>query len=201
MSVSQAYFDKLYRIDPDPWRVRDFWYEKRKRAMVLAMLSRPRYGWVFEPGCGTGELTACLADRCEKLIACDYSEEAIALAGTRLAAQHNVTLMQKALPSGWPSDAIDKFDLIIVSELAYYLDDCALASFIACCVESLRPDGELLACHWRRPFHDRNQETDTLHARFHAVPLLEHLHHYAEPDFMLDTWQKKTISPHKDTSI
>lgn len=198
MSVSQAYFDKLYCANADPWQVRDLWYERRKRAIVLAMLSRPRYGCVFEPGCGTGELTLCLADRCESVIAYDYSATAIALAGTRLVARHNVVLMQKALPVEWPSDSDGKFDLIIVSELAYYLDNYTLSSFIDCCAESLQPGGELLACHWRRPFHDRVQETETVHAQLHAMPLLEHLRHYAEPDFMLDTWHKKTASPHKD---
>ncbi len=31
--------------------------ERRKRALTLAVLTRPRYAAIFEPGCANGELS------------------------------------------------------------------------------------------------------------------------------------------------
>jgi hypothetical protein len=44
----------------DPWDTGS-WYERRKRALMLAALPQERYGTALEPGCGTGELTVELA--------------------------------------------------------------------------------------------------------------------------------------------
>ena len=33
-------FDTLYRDDPDPWQVASSFYEQRKRAVLLASLTR-----------------------------------------------------------------------------------------------------------------------------------------------------------------
>ena len=61
-----SYVEPLYRQDADPWRVRQRWYEERKRALLLASLPQRRYRHAYEPGCGNGELTAELARRCER---------------------------------------------------------------------------------------------------------------------------------------
>ena len=42
---------ELYADGADPWRAGS-WYERRKRAVVLASLPRERYRRAFEPGCG-----------------------------------------------------------------------------------------------------------------------------------------------------
>ncbi|MGE8590567.1 MAG: hypothetical protein ACN6OD_14430 [Alcaligenes sp.] len=55
--VGVDHFETLYRQHADPWRVGSAWYEKRKRALLLAALGREHYRHAFEPGCGNGDLT------------------------------------------------------------------------------------------------------------------------------------------------
>src|SRR5258708_25102140 len=64
---------------PDPWQVASRWYERRKRDLLLAALPRERYAHGFEPGCGNGETTQRLLQRCERLCAVDFSARAVDL--------------------------------------------------------------------------------------------------------------------------
>ncbi len=62
MNSTAQYFDDLYRQSDDPWKLREGWYERRKRSLTLALLPRPRYRNAFEPGCANGELTRRAGD-------------------------------------------------------------------------------------------------------------------------------------------
>ena len=66
-----AYFDAMFAKSNDPWKFRSRWYERRKRALTLACLPSARYAHGFEPGCANGELSACLATRCDRLLVSD----------------------------------------------------------------------------------------------------------------------------------
>ena len=39
MSVATPYFDQLFAGNDDPWAFRQRWYEQRKRALTLAVLT------------------------------------------------------------------------------------------------------------------------------------------------------------------
>ncbi len=191
VSEQAIYFDQLYTGNRDPWQVRDSWYERRKRAVLLAALPRERYGLAFEPGCGTGELTDALAARCMAVHASDLSAAAIEIAAQRVGHHGNVQLDQRALPADWPRDSSSRYDLIVVSELAYYLDDAALVQFTARCADSLSAGGELLLCHWRHPFHDRLQDTATVHATCDQLPGMRCVVRHQDTDFLLQVWRRK----------
>jgi len=83
MSLPGSYFDDLYAAAEDPWSLRTRWYEQRKYALTTAVLPRRRYADAVEVGCSVGELTAALAQRCDRLTAWDVS--AAAVEQTRLA--------------------------------------------------------------------------------------------------------------------
>jgi hypothetical protein len=100
MSFPTAYFDVLYRQDDDPWDYRGSWYERRKRLLTLAVLLRACYRLGFEPACSNGELSALLAQRCERLDVCDIRGHAVHLARERLAGINNVVIEQRSLPCG-----------------------------------------------------------------------------------------------------
>src|SRR5690625_87982 len=70
VSVDARYFERLYQ-STDLWGYRTRWYEQRKRALLLAMLHRPRYRRGLELGCSIGETTAALSSRCAELVATD----------------------------------------------------------------------------------------------------------------------------------
>ena len=125
---AQDYFAGLYQRSDDPWLLRDRWYERRKRALTLAALPDEHYRRGYEPGCANGELTVELASRCETLLAADLNPAAVELARQRGAHLQNVRVEQRAMPDDWPDG---EFDLIVISEVAYYLNEVQLAGLIA----------------------------------------------------------------------
>ena len=198
MTHAQQHFEALYRAKTDPWGVADRWYEQRKRALLLAALPRGRYRNAFEPGCGNGEMTAELAGRCEHLDACDFSATAAAIAARRTAQSPQVHVHTLALPGQWPGASRARYDLIVISELAYYLDDGQLEQLIARCTESLAPHGDLAACHSLRAFDDRRQDTRSIHGTFDIHPALRGLVRHEEDDFLLQVWRKGAPAAIKD---
>ena len=193
MSSPVVYFNELYKSSDDPWHLREGWYERRKRSLTLALLPRPRYHNAFEPGCANGELTAELATRCDALLAADLHETAVRLARERVAGMPQVRVEQRTVPLQWPVDA-GPFDLIVISEFAYYLDSADLETLAARIAASLTPDGTLLACHWRRPFAEALESADTAHALFDARCGLSRLAHHDEADLLIDVWSRDARS-------
>ena len=185
------HFEALYAADDDPWSVRAAWYERRKRALLLASLGRARYRHAFEPGCGNGEMSAALAARCDRLLACDGAASAVAAARRRLAGVDTgaVRIEQRSLPAQWPEG--ERFDLVVVSELAYYFDGAVLAGLMAKARGILDPGGELVLCHYLHDFDDRVSGTAHAHALAGALPGMRRIVHHLDQDFLLEVWQRQ----------
>ena len=191
---ARQYFDELYERSDDPWLLRERWYEARKRALTLAVLPDARYARAFEPGCATGELTVELASRCDSLLAADLNADAVASARRRTDQFANVKIEQRAIPDDWPDG---QFDLIVISELAYYLDEAELARLSERLGESLAPGGTVLACHWRQPIEGWPHSGDFVHARLREMLNLAPLARYQDEDMLLDVWSSNAASVHK----
>ncbi len=191
MNASSQHFDALFAASDDPWHFRSRWYERRKRALTLAMLTHPHYRRAFEPGCANGELSAELALRCDALVCWDLSERAVALARHRVGTHEHVTVEQGAVPDEWPPG---RFDLIVVSEMAYYLTPAAQEVLARRAADSLEHRGILLACHWRRPLGDGTTPGAALHAAMQAASRLASVAHYDDPDMVLDVWSNDASS-------
>lgn len=179
------HFDALFRDSDDPWQFKTRWYEARKRSLTLACLPAARYAHGFEPGCANGELSAELATRCEQLLVSDGSSRAVELAQTRLAAWPQVQVVQAQLPEDWP-DAM--FDLMVISELGYFLDAQRLDALADKARASLRSGGTLLACHWRRPIQGCALDGDAVHERLAQQLGWDALTELREADFILHVW-------------
>ncbi|MDR6521043.1 class I SAM-dependent DNA methyltransferase [Variovorax atrisoli] len=184
--VLRPYFDGMYAASEDPYAVRQRWYEIRKRALLLAALPQPRYRRAYEPGCGTGELTQALSQRCDHLLASDFSPQAVEIACRSTRALTNVQVVQHILPAQWPRDA-GRFDLIVLSEVGYFLDRDEMRRVAECCQASLEADGTLVACDWRPDFDERRLSTDEVHAALAALGLPRLVFH-EEDDFVLQVW-------------
>lgn len=191
MSVEDRYFDGLFSGNDDPWAFRQRWYEQRKRAITLAALPRPHYRAIFEPGCANGELSAELANRCSRLLCCDTAAAAVKLAQTRLSLFDHVEVRQNRLPGHWPEE---KFDLIVFSEIGYYLDREDLTEVIRHIGNSLTADGQLLACHWRPPIEGCPLNARQVHDQIHEQLALPRLVLHQEADFILEVWSREPRS-------
>lgn len=185
VSAPREYFDDLFATTDDPWRFRDRWYESRKRALTLACLPRASYASGYEPGCANGELSAALADRCDRLLVSDGTEKAVALAAQRLGGMRHVSVAQAWIPDDWP-DA--RFDLIVVSELAYYLEVDALERLADKMKRSLLPGGDIVGCHWRHPIEGCRLGGDAVHEALSGALSLPIVWSLVDPDFRLEVW-------------
>ncbi|MGI9024217.1 MAG: class I SAM-dependent DNA methyltransferase [Burkholderiaceae bacterium] len=192
-SVSLPAFDALYRGSADPWLTETRWYERRKRALVLACLPHERYEHAYEPGCGSGVLTHALAARCDDVLASDGSDRAVAIARRRLAGFDNVKVERHAVPEDWPSRA---FDLVVLSELVYFLDSAAIdaigglvARSIAGC-DAGPGAGTALACNWRAPIAGYGHSGDEAHRRLAAAIGLPSVFEYRDADFIVSAWSR-----------
>ncbi|MCG7360812.1 nodulation S family protein [Roseomonas sp. ACRSG] len=144
-SLPASYFEALYAADPDPWKFRSSPYEAAKYEATLAALPRARYGSALEIGCSIGVLTRMLAPRCDRLLALDGSARALADARRHCAGLAQVSFAQREIPRQWPRG---RHDLILFSEVLYYLDEEDLARTAALALRALRPAGEVLLVHW-----------------------------------------------------
>jgi trans-aconitate methyltransferase len=186
-STKRVYFDEMYDGDPDPWGFESSAYEQRKYALTMASLPRPHYGSVFEPGCSIGVLTEMLAARCDRLVATDLVPAALDRARSRCAALPHVRLEERAIPDDWPEEL---FDLVVLSEIAYYFDAPDLARILSRIMASARGDAQLLGVHWRGET-DYPLSGDEVHEIITASPDLEQVVHHMETDFILDVWERR----------
>ena len=176
-------FEDLYQTSADPWQFESSFYEHRKRALSLAMLPRQHFSSVFEPGCSIGVFTQELAGRAQAVTATDISDGALDLARRRLAGAPHVRLAQGAVPQDWPAGS---FDLVVVSEIGYFLQHSELRDLAARTEASLTDDGVVLLCHWRHPNEGWELTGDQVHEVFRAQGGLRVLAEHSEADFRID---------------
>ncbi|HVC23570.1 MAG TPA: SAM-dependent methyltransferase [Candidatus Dormibacteraeota bacterium] len=186
-TLELAYFESLYAANPDPWGFETRWYERRKHALTVASLPRPRYQRVFEPACSNGRLSSLLAPRCASLLAVDAVGAAVERAQRRLANQTHVKVEQRQLPAEWPGGT---FDLIVVSEFLYYLDGDDLGAVIERILAALELEGTLVAVHWRHPVAGYPLTGDAVHRSLRSTPGLALLASHREEDFLIDVLQR-----------
>jgi LmbE family N-acetylglucosaminyl deacetylase/SAM-dependent methyltransferase len=182
-SDAEAVFDGVHDGAPDPWNYTGSWYERRKRALTLAALPEASYQNGLEVGCSIGILTAELAARCRSLRAVDASGSAVRLAGQLLAEYPGVRVEQRVLPGDWPQG---NYDLVVVSEVGYYLAANELAALWDRVEASLEPGGTLLLCHWRHPIDGWELDGDTVHALARQRLGWRTAGLYQERDFVLE---------------
>ncbi|WP_091759987.1 class I SAM-dependent methyltransferase [Pedococcus cremeus] len=146
MTVQPPDFDAMYAADPDPWNVRDSWYERRKEAVVLALLARERYAHAWDAASGTGDLALALSRRCERVTASDASARAVAL--TRdLLSDASASVVVNALPEVPP--LAEAPDLVVLAEVLYYLPEADRIRALDAVAAAARPSAELVVVHWR----------------------------------------------------
>ena len=164
-SLPPEYFDRVYGANTDPWNFATSPYEAAKYAATLAALPVPRYERALEIGCSIGVFTAQLAGRCDALLSLDVAEAALAQARARCAHQTHVRFERRAVPAEFPA-AAGPWDLVLVSEVGYYLNLDDLRRLRAQVTASLRPGGDLLLVHWTPRVHDYPLTGDQVHETF-----------------------------------
>ncbi len=138
-------FDQLYARDPDPWRFETSPYEQAKYADTLAQLGDRRFASGLELGCSIGVLSRRLAERCDRLLCLDLAEAALERARLRLSGLDHVSVRRATLPADWPEG---RFDLVLISEMLYFLSPDDIARLARRCVAAARPGCLVLLVNW-----------------------------------------------------
>ena len=144
-SVPPAYFDAMYAARADPWGYTTSAYERGKYAATLAALPRAHFDRAFEPGCSIGVLTRMLARRCTRLVAADVSEVSLDRAHAWCRGMRNIRFRRMPIPAQWPGGT---FDLIVLSEVLYYLSRRDVRDTVRKTVRALRAGGVVIIVHW-----------------------------------------------------
>lgn len=147
-SWSGDVFDRLYAGDLDPWNFETSEYERAKYSETLAALDGRRFALVLELGCSIGVMTAILATRAERVIGVDIAEAALDRARARCAAFGNVSFQRRILPKEFPDIEGQSCDVVLVSELLYFLSPADNAALAACVLRVLAPGGMIVLVNW-----------------------------------------------------
>jgi 2-polyprenyl-3-methyl-5-hydroxy-6-metoxy-1,4-benzoquinol methylase len=155
-------FERLYQQSPDPWGYLTSSYEREKYEATLAALSRQSHGLCLEVGCSIGVFTGQLAARCQHVVAIDFSLSALELARRNLQGVSNVDLLRAAFPDEIPPGS---WELIVCSEILYYLQPPALEEAIGWIKAQLSYGASVLTVSWRGVGRDEPLTGDEVHDR------------------------------------
>jgi predicted TPR repeat methyltransferase len=181
--ASAESFERLYAASPDPWRYDSSEYERGKYAATLAALDGRSYGRALEVGCSIGAFTELLADRCAALTALDFSARAVSLARARLSARTHVSVLEASFPEQAPAG---EWDLVVCSEVLYYLDPSALEAATGWLRERLCAGATVLAVDWRGPTTTEPHDGDEVHDLLRAQLADWHALEGRQPGYRLD---------------
>lgn len=197
MRTAPASFEARYREKRDPWGFADDPYERAKYARTIAALGARRFGRALELGCANGELTALLAPACDALVALDAAPTAVAQAAETLAGLDSVVVRRGVIPEDLPAGP---WDLVVASEILYYLGPELLEATVTRTVAELAPGGWLLAVHWTGEAASHPLGADVVHARLLADPALRALTAERHPDYRVDLLERRPTSDRARTS-
>jgi hypothetical protein len=188
-TLDPHYFEKIYEANRDPWQFETSPYEREKYLTSVAALPAERYRHGFEIGGSIGVLTRMLADRCERLLSIDVSAVAQRRARERCSDQPQVEFKIMHFPRETPLQA---FDLIVLSEVGYYLSEEDLLIARDWIVQALQPKGNLLLVHWTPFVEDYPLTGDEVHDRFLEVTpaLLSRVYHTEKTSYRLDLFAR-----------
>lgn len=144
MSVDKTY-QSLQRelTNDDPWRLDDNPFERERHTQLLRLsLSNGTVSTGLEIGCAAGAFTEKLAPHCRRLTVIDVMPRAIGRAVQRTKRWSHIS---------WAAIDIlqfsteELFDLIVVAEVLYYLEDMRrMRTAIDKMVKMLAPGGHLI---------------------------------------------------------
>ena len=178
-------FEARYRSDRDPWSYETSRYEREKYAATLEACGPGPFREALELGSSIGVLSELLADRCDRLTTVDGAPTAVAAARRRLAGRDDIEVHLGPIPDAIP---VRRYDLIVASEILYYLERDALSATLARLRGLSRPSARVVAVHWRPSGPERPFTAAEVHDALRAQPWLSPTCSAATDDYLLDVF-------------
>jgi len=191
-SLPENYFKDVYQHKDDPWDFETSSYERNKYQTTVNALPHSTYEQAFEIGCSIGVLSEMLAAKCNNLLSVDIADAPLAKARKRLARYPQVILQKMTVPNEFPEQ---DFNLVVMSEVGYYLSMPDLNQLQNLIGKHLVPGGQLMLVHWTPTVPDYPLTGDEVHESFLSLcgghgPFI-HLHGQREENYRLDLLQKR----------
>jgi trans-aconitate methyltransferase len=184
-----AGFERKFQANRDPWNYRFSPFERYKREVLLKACGLSKRGRGLELACANGESTQQLARRCLTFVAVDGSVTALADAKRRVSRDLKVKFARVDLTRQMPRGP---FDLIIVSELAYYLPPHALGTLKTCLVRALARHGRIVVLNHLIHFDDAAQHAAVAHKNLcdFLQSKLQRVFHASYPRFGVASFER-----------
>ncbi|QGP78194.1 trifunctional glycosyltransferase/class I SAM-dependent methyltransferase/polysaccharide deacetylase [Sphingobium sp. CAP-1] len=193
----QSYWEGIYS-NKDPWDYRNN-YEALKYDQTIELIAGRHFDDVLEIACAEGEFTRRLAPFATRILATDIAPSAVARAAGNLRDLPNIRCGQLDLLT---DDPPGQYDLIVCSEVLYYLADAATLARIAARMSAhLKPGGWFVTADanllvdeadctgfdWPHQFGARG-----IGAAFAAAPGLRMAAEYWTPLYRIHRFEKST---------
>lgn len=139
-----GFFDHFFD-DGDPFGFDRNPEEQLKFDGTLDVCGEGPLGRVLELGCAVGSFTELLAPRAADVLALDVSQSAVDQVAERMREHPNVRAKAMAIPAEFPEET---FDLVVASDVLYYLSVEELRRCLARIEDSLADGGAFVAVHY-----------------------------------------------------
>lgn len=188
MSAAGVDFEARYQSDLDPWGYLSSEYERAKYAATLSACGRGPFASALELGGSIGVFSARLAPRARSLITIDGAPTAVAMARRRLEPFAQARALHGTIPDELPDGL---FDLVIASEVLYYLSFGAVKRTLARLHDVMLHGARLVAVHWRFAGPERPLDARIVHDLLRAQPWLVAVARADTDDYLLDVLEAR----------
>jgi len=185
--MTAADFEARYLREGDPWGYETSPYERAKYAATLEACGDGPFASALELGGSIGVFSALLAPRCRSLVTIDGSQTAVAAARRRLAGRQAITTVVGMIPSDIPRRG---YDLVVASEILYYLSPPDLEDTLEVLREGLVAGGRLVAVHWRPAGPERPLDAAGVHDGLRRLSWLAVVTGAQTDDYLLDVLER-----------
>ena len=174
-ATSDAYFEERWALGDDPWEHGSRWYETRKYDLTGGGAAPPAVPSApSSQAAARGSSPSGSPRRSREHLAMERHPRGVAATADRCRDLPTVTVVEGCIPADWPAGT---FDLIVLSEVLYYLEDDALDEALRCAHAALPPGGDLVAVHYRPVVEEHVRTGDDVHRRLDASAPWERLLH------------------------
>jgi predicted TPR repeat methyltransferase len=185
--VNVSAFDRRYRDEGDPWGYRTSEYERDKYQATLAACGAGPFRSALELAGSIGIFSAMLAPRCGELTTIDFSAPAVTQARRELSGFPQATALVGEIPGALPEG---HHDLIVASEILYYLEPAALDGTLVRLEQRLAAGGRLVVVHWRPQGPERPFTAAQVHDRVLALDWLSLEADNSTPEYLLHVLER-----------
>lgn len=184
---NEHHFENLYRRKKDPWDYTQSSFEREKYQKTLRAIPDGVES-VLEVGSSEGVFTELLLQKGKKVVGIDISETALKRARERLQQYHGQVELRK-FNIVKDDNLHTTFDLILASEVLYYLGDKKiLLSLEEKFFRLLNENGYLLLVHF---YPSGKIIHDTFLERRRFVQIQEEITYHPERDYIITLLQKR----------